>query len=191
MIITLYSIVAFALLSIFRYLSDNLVSVYFVVYTAFEYIFFSLLILTALKSRKIRLIIFSYSIIFLLFQIIFGLTSHRLDSISIGIETILIFISIFLFFYDHSQSNKAGYIYNHPVFWLSVGMLLYLGGTFFINILVNYMSKDEYENYWHLTYFAEIIKNILFAVSILIPSHQYKLNPINSSNLPYLDMDMN
>lgn len=191
MIITLYSIVAFALLSIFRYLSDNLVSVYFVVYTAFEYIFFSLLILTALKSRKIRLIIFSYSIIFLLFQIIFGLTSHRLDSISIGIETILIFISIFLFFYDHSQSNKAGYIYNHPVFWLSVGLLLYLGGTFFINILVNYMSKDEYENYWHLTYFAEIIKNILFAVSILIPSHQYKLNPINSSNLPYLDMDMN
>jgi hypothetical protein len=114
-----------------------------------------------------------------------------LDSISIGIETILIFVSIILFFYDHSQSNKAGYIYNHPVFWLSVGLLLYLGGTFFINILVNYMSKDEYENYWHLTYFAEIIKNILFAISILIPSHQYKLSSLNSSNLPYLDMDMN
>ena len=149
------------------------------------------MIAVSIKTKKIKQLILFFSICFLVFQAVFGLKSHRLDSISVGIETILLFIYIFLFFYDHSKNNKTGYIYNHPAFWLSVGILLYLGGSFFFNILINYMSAAEVHNFWSYTSIAEIIKNLFFAVAILITSHQHKLSSLNQSQVPYLDMDMN
>ena len=162
-----------------------------VLYTLFEYIFLAYLISISIQNKKIKKLILSLSICFIIFQVVFGSKIYRLDSISIGIETILLFIYIFLFFYDHSKNNKTGYIYNHPTFWLSVGMLLYLGGSFFFNILVGFMSKDEVNSYWHYSSIAEIIKNLLFAASILIASRQHKVSSIHQSQVPYLDIDMN
>ena len=189
--ITLYAILAFTLLRTFEYLPLNLQYVYLVLYTIFEYLFFTHLIFVSIKNKKIKHLILVLSVCFILFQAFFGSKIHRLDSISVGIETILLFIYIFLFFYDHSKSNKTSYIYNHPTFWVSVGILLYLGGSFFFNILVNYMTSAEYDSYWHYTYFAEILKNILFAVAVLITSKQHKLNSLKQSQVPYLDIDMN
>jgi hypothetical protein len=108
----------------------------------------------------------------------------------VGIETILIFIYIFLFFYDHSKNNKAGFIYNHPTFWLCVGILLYLGGSFFFNILANYMSSAELQNYWEYASVAELLKNLFFVVAMLIAPHQHKLTLIHQSQVPYLDIDI-
>lgn len=156
-----------------------------------EYLFFAFFIFSGLINKKLRLLILVFSIFFIVFQIIFGLTNAQLDSMSIATETILLFIYIILFFYDHSNNNKTGYIYNHSIFWLSVGILIYLGGSFFFNILINHMTLHEYQSYWHYTYIAEIIKNVLFAVAILITSRQTKINPINRSQVPYLDIDMN
>lgn len=179
---------------IFDYLSDDLQSVYLIIYTTFEYSFFTYLIAVSINNKKIRRFIIFFSITFIIFQAAFFSKIQyldTLDSISIGIETILLFIYIFLFFFDHSQNNKSGYIYNHPAFWLSVGILLYLGGTFFFNILVNYMSKAEAHNYWNYTSIAEILKNLVFTVAILITSRQHKLTSIHQSQVPYLDIDMN
>ncbi|MEP7375864.1 MAG: hypothetical protein ABI675_20885 [Chitinophagaceae bacterium] len=163
---------------------------YVVVYTLIEYLFFSYLISTAIIKKPLRFIMLFFSILFVIFQIVFDLTGAKLDSISIGIETILLFIYIIFFFYDHSSNVSAGYIYNHPIFWVSVGILLYLGVTFFFNILINYMTQEEIENYWRYTYFTEIFKNLFFAFAMLQFSHHHKLNPIRSSQVPYLDIDM-
>jgi hypothetical protein len=101
-----------------------------------------------------------------------------------------LFVYIFLFFYDHSKNNKGGFIYNHPVFWLSVGILLYLGGSFFFNILANHMTAAEFYDYWKYASIAEAIKNLLFAAAMLITSHHHKPSITNQSHVPYLDMDM-
>jgi len=53
------------------------------------------------------------------------------------------------------------------------------------------MSEAETNSYWHYTYITEILKNIFFAYAILKISHHHKLNPIKSSHVPYLDIDMN
>ena len=164
---------------------------FFHVYTLTEYLFFAYLIFLAITKKALKLIILFFSIGFIIFQFILDIGENQLDSISIGIETILLFVYIILFFYDHSSNIKAGYIYNHPVFWVSVGILLYLGVSFFFNILVNYMSEAETNSYWHYTYITEILKNLLFAYAILKISHHHKLNPIKSSHVPYLDIDMN
>lgn len=53
------------------------------------------------------------------------------------------------------------------------------------------MSPTELHNYWNYASMAEILKNLFFAVAMLITSRQHKLVSINQSQVPYLDIDMN
>ena len=190
--IAIYGMAAFIFMSIYDFLPSKTQTLYFFLYTSFEYISLAFLISLGIGNKKIKKLILSLSICFFIFHVYFGLTSRGLDSISIGVETILLFVYIFLFFYDHSKNNKTGFIYNHPTFWLCVGILLYLGGSFFFNILANYMPKAEaeFQNYWDYASIAELLKNLFFAVAMLITSHQHKTNSLNQSQVPYLDMDM-
>ncbi len=112
-----------------------------------------------------------------------------MDSIPIGIETILIFIYIFYFFYEFSRHVKNTFIYNHFIFWAAVGIMIYLGGSFFFYILINHLNQDEVDKFGNMTYVAEIIKNLLFALSI----YMYKKYPVNKithhqKKIPKLDM---
>lgn len=59
-------------------------------------------------------------------------------------------------------------MYNNPGFWIAVGILIYLGGSFFFYILTNHIPREQIYKYKLLTYIAEIIKNILFAVALLM-----------------------
>ncbi|MBK5269418.1 MAG: hypothetical protein JJE22_00260 [Bacteroidia bacterium] len=112
-----------------------------------------------------------------------------LDTIPIGIETILILTYIIYFFYEFSKDTRNLYIYNHYCFWIAVGILIYLGGSFFFFILFNQLSNDQIATFGNITYLAEIIKNILFSLSIFI-YQRYTLENTKekTSSLPYLDM---
>lgn len=197
--IGVYGLVVFILLKeVFDYLPLKFQLIYLDLYTLLEYLFFTFLLLSNIQNKKLRRFPFIGSTLFigfLLFQIIsqafFGEKVQRLDSISVGIETILLFVFIFLFFYDHSKNNRTGYIYNHYAFWLSVGILVYLGGSLFFNILANFMTSHEFYSYWHYTYIAEILKNILFSFGMVMIYRQQRNKPINEAHVPFLDMDMN
>ncbi len=197
--IAIYGVIVFLLLkAVFEYLPFEIQLIYLDAYTLSEFLFFTFLLSISIQNKRVKQIIFFLSFLFvgfLTFQIIsqaiLRIKVQRLDSISVGIETILLFIFIFLFFYDHSKYNRAGYIYNHQIFWISVGILMYLGGSLFFNILANYMTSHEFDSYWHYTYIAETLKNILFSLALLISSRQSKSNSLNQSKIPYLDLDMN
>jgi len=113
-----------------------------------------------------------------------------MDSVPIGVESILIFIYIFIFFIENLNNPKHGFIYNHHCFWISVGILLYLGGSFFINILANVFSYQELEKYWFLSHLADTIKTILFSISFILLSKNHYNKPLSqkSASLPNLDM---
>ena len=111
-----------------------------------------------------------------------------MDSVPIGIETILIFIYIFCFFYESSKLTKDNYIYNQYCFWIAVGILIYLGGSFFFYILIDHLDKAEIDSFGNLTFLAEIIKNILFSAAILIYARQPKKTSKKPPTVPYLDM---
>jgi hypothetical protein len=112
-----------------------------------------------------------------------------LDTIPIGIETILILIYIIYFFYNFAKSLSTFYIYNHYGFWVAVGILIYLGGSFFFFISFDLLTVDQKNSFGNLTYLAEIIKNLLFTLSIFI----YRRYPVENTkekttSIPYLDM---
>ena len=105
-------------------------------------------------------------------------------------ETILLFIFIFLFFYRFLKTAVDSYVYNQPCFWIAVGILIYLGGSFFFNILVNHLTFEQVDKYWFLTYIAETIKNILFAVALVMYLRQPRENS-KKETVPNLDFSFN
>ncbi len=161
-------------------------------YTSIEYCSFAFLIRNNIDSKKIKRFILILSVLFIFFQAVFFVTIPlgKLDTIPVGIETILLFVFIFLFFYENLKSPKTVYIYNNHCFWIAVGILIYLGSAFFIFILANHIPLKELRKYWDLTYVAEILKNIFFVVSIFLYSSKMKNNEVVSkSSVPYLDMN--
>lgn len=159
-------------------------------YTFLEYSIFTFVFWQVIKSKKFKIFILTTSIFFIAFQIYFTTVTPflRLDSIPVGIETILLFIYIFYFFYEFSKQTKDVFIYNHYLFWIAVGIMIYLGGSFFFYILINHLDHEEVEKFGNMTYVAEVLKNMLFCIAIYI----YSKSPLNkiqkTDNIPNLDM---
>ncbi|HEX5654662.1 MAG TPA: hypothetical protein VFX58_16410, partial [Chitinophagaceae bacterium] len=181
----------FVLLVLWKGLPKNFKIVYLNLYTIVEYLFFAFFLWSAIQNTTFKKVIVLLSGGFVIFQIIYFLTTEivRLDSIPVGIETILVFIYIFFFLYEYFKSAKSSFINSHYCFWLSVGILIYLGGSFFFNILANHMLQEQVDDYWYFTYIAETIKNFLFIISISVASRQtIEFAKREKTNLPYLDM---
>lgn len=162
-------------------------------YTYLEYAFLTWVIWYHLKSTTIRRLISFSSVVFLLFLIFYNIFTklQKMDSIPIGVETILILLYSFYFFQQFLRSNIAKNVYEYPSFWLVVGLLVYLGCNFFFNLLFNHVSSEQIENFWHYTYLPEIVKNVLFSLVILgYPSYSNENNnvPYKSNDIPNLDM---
>ena len=186
-----YGLIVFGFLLIYDYLPKEITKYSQSAYTLLEYAFFTFIFWINIRNKVVKVFILTASILFIIFQIIFVTsTAHRrLDSIPIGIETILLFVYIFFFFYEFSRQIKDTFIYNHYTFWMAVGIMIYLGGSFFFYILINHLDQSEVDKFGNMTYVAEIIKNLLFAFALFM----YKKHPINkiqnhSKNIPNLDM---
>jgi hypothetical protein len=160
-------------------------------YTFFEYGIFTFIFWINFRKDKFRRLLLVASVLFFGFQLFYVLTTKvkGLDSVPIGIETILILIYVIYFFYSFSKRLSDFYIYNHYVFWFAAGILIYLGGSFFFFILFEQLSLDQKNDFGNLTYLAEIIKNLLFALALFVYTrYPFENQKKNSNSVPYLDM---
>jgi len=191
LVLAIYGLVCCAVLSVYFELPKDLKKIHHTVYTSLEYVVFAFIFAYNIQNKQIRKLIFWVSILFLIFQLVFLLMTGytRLDSLSIGVETILVLIYIFFFFYESAKTTTTQYIYYHYCFWIAVGILIYLGGSFFFYILFEKLTKEQVDTFGNLTYLAEGIKNVLFALAMFM----YKKHPMRSFNqkqesVPFLDM---
>lgn len=159
-------------------------------FTVLEFGFFTILIYQQIKNKIYKYSILILTLLFLVFNVIYFFDEHkrRIDSIPISIESILIFIMIFMFLAEQIKTAGEKPIYLNHFFWISIGILIYLGGSFFIYLLANTISYSELDKYWVFTYVAEIIKNILIIVSLFIFSSNYEQKPKMRNDVPFLDM---
>src|SRR5205814_3753321 len=101
-----YGLVCFSFLfAYFKFVPQNLERYYQVTYTFLEYSFFTFIFWVNIRNKAFRSFMITASALFFIFQIFFVTTTsfQRLDSIPIGIESILLFIYIFYFFYEFSN----------------------------------------------------------------------------------------
>jgi len=140
-------------------------------YTTFEYLFFTYILFKNIKSRRIKPYIVILSFLFIVFQAIYVQlgTIIRLDTIPIGIETILIVFYIVVFLSELAKNMETSILKNY-CFWISIGILIYLCGSFFFYILIDSLKRNEIEMFGKMTYISEIIKNVLFGLSLIVYS---------------------
>ncbi len=161
------------------------------IYTTLEYSFFAFIYFRIIDNVKIRGTIVICSILFVLFQLGFYFMSplQRVDSVSIGIETIFILFFTFLYFQEYFKTNLSDNIYQYSSFWLIVGIIIFLGFSFFLNILANHISSEQLQKYWHFTYIPEILKNLMFGLVISgLWVNKSKYSKMKNMDIPNLDM---
>lgn len=130
------------------------------------------------------------SVFFICFQVFYYLVIpyKRLDTIPIGIESILIFVFIIYYFFEQFKNVKDELIYINHFFWVAIGIMIYLGTTFFFNILANHFDSQEV-GYWFISYIGDILKNSLFVVGMIIyVTKRHNIISDDNKKVPYLDM---
>ncbi len=166
-------------------------SVMFFLYSFFtvaEYILFTTFFWLNIKSKSFRNALILSAVLFIIFLLIYYnvTTTTVLDSIPIGIETILILIYSFYYLYEQMNDTNNLFIVNTYPFWIVTGIMIYLAGSFFIYIFANQVNREILLKYWFLTNVFYVIKNILFAIAILIHVKQSK-SPHPAKLQPYLN----
>lgn len=192
-VVVLYNILFFLLNLYYAPLTEiskTAKTLYFLSYTFLEYFIFAFILYYNISNKIFKKLILALSALFIVFIISFYLSSSikLIDSIPIGIESILIFIFIFYYFFQ-SLRNNTTFVYQNTSFWLIVGILIYLGGTFFFNILGNNINNEDVNKYWYFSYIGDILKNIFFSIAILFLARNPKDKSFSKAeSVPYLDM---
>jgi Co/Zn/Cd efflux system component len=135
-------------------------------------------------------LILALSIAFIGFQSFYFVrikTLNPIDAIPIGVESILILVFSFYFFFEQLKRVTTP-IYENYFFWMVIGLIFYLAGSFFIYILSSTITNKELRNYWFLTYIFDIVKNIFFVFATIIFLRQSN-SLTKKSVLPNLDFN--
>jgi len=189
-VISLYCVCDLAVNISTPYLQHDLIFPLYTFFTLVEYLLFAYFLWLLIKSEPFKKFMIGASIAYTIFLITYYITTtefRSVDSLPIGVETILILV--YSFYYLFEQLNEPGqvFIYAKYPFWIIAGLMLYLGGSFFIYIFANQVEKAVLDNYWTFTMIFYIIKNILFSIAILIHV-KHKKNPSPEKHLyPYLN----
>lgn len=159
------------------------------IYTLLEYTFFAWFLLLQIKSKSFRKGILISMVAFAVFSFVyFSFVKYiSIDTVPIGVETILILIFSFFYLYEQMNEPSSLFIYNKYPFWVIAGIMLYLAGSLFIYIFAYQVEPGVLHQYWLLTNVVTIIRNILVIIAILIYVKQLK-NPSPEKHLyPYLN----
>jgi hypothetical protein len=160
-------------------------------FTFFEYILFASVLYLVIKNASFKKFILLISICFTLFIVLYNLyvKVRGIDSIPIGVETILVLIFSFYYLYEQMKDTETLFVYSRYSFWIVLAVMLYLAGSFFIYIYASQLPDEEVGKYWIFTNIFSILKNVFFTISILINVKQtnsakkkafdYKFYPLN------------
>jgi hypothetical protein len=157
-------------------------------FTFVEYLIFTYVIWITLKSRSVRRIMLYTSIASIVFTTIYNIATNfrSIDSIPIGVETILILLFSFYYLYEQMNDTVSLFIYSKSHFWIIIGIMIYLAGSFFIFILGNVIDTRLLIQYWFVTNVFYVLMIILFAISFFVYDRSSKPN-IHKNLRPYLN----
>lgn len=157
-------------------IDNQLLDYFWATFTPIEYLVFTYFLLSNISYRGFKKIIIFSSIFFVVFTIFYNIYAdlHKIDSTPIGIESILIFIYSFFYFYEQMKDTSTLFIYNKYHFWIVIGYLIYLSGSFFIFIFTNQLDDELLNQYWFITSVSYSTMNILFAIGFYIKAKSAK-----------------
>ena len=181
-VIFVYSVYSFINDTVFLGLLEgkivNSEKIFVSLFTLAEFLFFGRYIYQIIENKRFKKIIIITSIVFCLFLIIyfFSVEFRFFDSVPVGTEAILVIAFSVYYFFEQINTPKTLFIYNTSSFWVVVGFLLYLAGSFFIFIYASYVPFDEIRKFWFVTFIFNTLKNIFISIGILVSYNNRNTN---------------
>jgi hypothetical protein len=188
-VIAIYTLICLVFgLSVFQ-LPSSVNFITATVFTFLELSAFYVFLYLNIKSKNWKAAILLSTVAFLVFTITYLILLQSgeiakpkgIDSIPIGIETILVLIFAFYYFFEQTNDISSSYIYSRYHFWFVLGFTIYLSGSFFIYIFASQVDRATLLQYWFITNIFYILKNILFIVGIQVYI-KGKRTPLSQSN---------
>jgi hypothetical protein len=152
----------------FRHGIDS--SLLFYIFTLIEYILFALFIYAVLEKALYKRMLIFCSVLFTLFCLfnIFFQDKVWFDSQQSGIESLLLLIFCILFLFEQINKPELVFIYASYKFWIVTGILIYLATSFFLYVFALSLPKDQVDQYWVINHFSSILRNLFFAIAIIV-----------------------
>jgi hypothetical protein len=153
-------------------------------FTLIEYSLFSLYYYFLIDSRKFKRFVYLISVPFyalVLLNFFFLGRSKQFDALPASAEAFIIIIYCIYYFYEQLNKPQVTFIYSTFHFWISIGIFIYMAGTFVLFVQSSMLSDNERNNFWIINLISNILKNILFSISFIIPSKPSN----NSMHKPY------
>lgn len=172
---TTYSLVTDSLVKIFDktgILTDNFYNILVSLFTIVEFVSFCLFFYYLLKNLLIKRVILLAIILFIPFCFINLFLQYKnftnLDTIPVTFQAIFVMSLCVYYFFEQIKNPKTLFIYNSFDFWAVTGILIYLSGTFFIFLLSSNLTEKEFDDNWYINYIFNILKNLLFSLSVFL-----------------------
>jgi len=169
-------------------LPKDLVAIFYSSFTFIEYLTMAYFIWLFINNQIFKKFIFITSIAFVITLIIylFFAEAKHIDSIPIGLETVLILIFTFYYLYEQMNNVENDFLYTQFSFWAITGFMVYLAGSFFIYVFAEQIDKQIIFQYWFLTNAFYTLKNILILIGLLLIIRKLK-NPHSKNLYSYLN----
>lgn len=140
-------------------------------FTLVEYSFFCYFIYLNTPNtivKKLLPFIWIAFIVFELLVIIFKNDPFGFDSITSGIECIIVLFLCISYLFIQLKGSNSLTIYSTFDFWVVISFLIYFSGTFFLYILAQSMGRDIafQRQYFIINIVFNILKNILLCIAM-------------------------
>ncbi len=156
-----------------KYLESELYS--FRLFTIIEYSTITFFIFQLIESDLFKKLIKIGSIIFIIVSILDIYTSSftSFDSLPSGLESILVLSYCLFFVYEKMTSTDFSF---NGTIWITIGLILFFSGTFFLFILSQNNFKDSsfILTYGYIVAIFNIIKNLFITIGIFSESNKSK-----------------
>ena len=144
------------------------------IYLPVNFSFYFLIFSKAFETKKLKKIIYTTFIIYLLFalyDIIFIEGFYYFNTYSYCLGGILIVICCLLYFMWLFTSDRLMNYFTLPMFWISTGLLFFYVGSLVLMSLMGYIIENHLDPHGHIYQFISVTLNVLlygaFTISFL------------------------
>jgi len=104
----------------------------------------------------------------------------KFNSIVNALSCLLIIVWVFVYFYQLLQTLQVIKLYTLPLFWISVGCLLYFSGTLFIFLYSDTILFQKepilYYQLWNIYYVLLFVFRVLLAIGLWFSKTAFQLS---------------
>ena len=162
------------------------------IYLILEFLLICFFYKTIFKSVRIKRILTSLPILFILFCTYNYVKSSKteFDFAPLVVECLFFTVVILYYFYERIMYNFSTPLFQLPSFWISVAFLIYFSGNFFLFLFSKIIENDPgFADQYTLIYSSiTIIKNILLCTALIVNKNLVETKNI-SSIIPNLNIE--